>query len=194
MQPRARCWSTRAAATTALPLLDEALEIARSVADDDLVALVLRQLGRARSRTGDSETGLSLLTESRALFDQIGSPDEVLMTGVAIAEAVLLVGDTEGAVRHTGELLEADGADELESELRALRGFALLRLGRHTEAVAEFHAGAPTGRSTESAYGYALNCLGLAQSGVPDAETWRDRGTTVLRQLSVVALPVADPA
>jgi class 3 adenylate cyclase/tetratricopeptide (TPR) repeat protein len=178
---------------TALPLLDEALEIARSVGDDDLIALVLRQLGRAHSRTGDYETGGSLLKESRALFDQIDAPDEALVTGVAIAEAALLAGDAEGVVRDTGQLLEAEGAGELESELRALRGFALLHLGRHAEAVAEFRAGAPTGRSTESAYGYALNCLGLAQAGVPDAATWKDRGTTVLRQLSVVALPIADP-
>lgn len=175
----------------AVPLLDDALEIARSVSDDDLIALVLRQLGRARSRLGDPETGRSLLQESRALFDKIDSPDDVLLTGVAIAEATLLTGDAEGTVHDTNDLLEAEGATVLESELRALRGFALLQLGRDAEAVAEFRAGAPTGRSTESAYGYALNCLGLARAGVEDAAAWTDRGVTVLRQLGATLPQVA---
>jgi len=177
---------------TAVPLLDDALEIARSVADEDLVALVLRQLGRARSRLGDPQAGRSLLQESQALFEKIDSPDEALLTGVAIAEATLLTGDAEGALHDTDELLETEGMERVAAELRALRGFALLRLGRDAEAEADFRAGAPTGRSTESAYGYALNCLGLAHVGVVDAATWQDRGTTVLRQLSVVSLPVAE--
>jgi tetratricopeptide (TPR) repeat protein/ABC-type cobalamin transport system ATPase subunit len=178
----------------ALPLLDEALEIARSVADDDLIALVLRQLGRARARSGDPEAGLSLLHEARALFEKIDSPDEALLTGVAIAEATLLTGDAEGTVHDTSELLEAEAARDLEAELRALRGFALLRLGRHAEAVADFRAGAPTGRATESAYGYALNCLGLAHADVADAALWADRGVTVLRQLGATLPQIAAPS
>jgi class 3 adenylate cyclase/tetratricopeptide (TPR) repeat protein len=178
----------------ALPLLDEALEIARSVADDDLVALVLRQLGRARARSSDPEAGLSLLQESRALFEKIDSPDEAVLTDVAIAEATLLAGDAEGTVHDTNELLEAEATHDLEAELRALRGFALLRLGRHAEAVAEFRAGAPSGRATESAYGYALNCFGLARADVEDAAAWTDRGVTVLRQLGATLPQVAAPS
>ena len=176
----------------ALALLDEALEIARSVSDEELVALVLRQLGRAHSRGGDPESGGALLKESRDLFDRIGAPDEVVLTDVATVEASLLRGDAVAAVHGADALLGVEEATAHESEIRALRGFALLALGRTAEAEADFRAGAPLGRSADDAYGYAVNCLGIATTAGEDAGTWRDRGDTVLRQLGVVSLALAD--
>ena len=45
----------------ALPLLENALRVARAVGDEDLVALVHKEIGRARSRAGDARAGLTLL-------------------------------------------------------------------------------------------------------------------------------------
>jgi hypothetical protein len=71
---------------------------------------------------------------------------------------------------------------------------ALLRIGREHEAILEFQRGAPSGRASDSTYAYALNCLGLSRAGADDAAKWEDRGTTALRQLGVVALPLLDSA
>ncbi|MGY2874246.1 class 3 adenylate cyclase/tetratricopeptide (TPR) repeat protein [Marmoricola sp. URHA0025 HA25] len=174
------------------PLLDEALEIARSVSDDELVALALRQQGRARARTGDAETGLSLLKEARLLFDKIDAPDEGALTELSIAEATLLGGDVEAALRCTDELLVSESAGLLEADLRALRGVAHHRSDRDALAVEEFQRGAEAGRDSHRTYAYAVNCLGLARTHGDDAARWEDRGTTALRQLGVVGVPVLD--
>jgi predicted ATPase/class 3 adenylate cyclase len=176
----------------AMPLLEDALEIARSVSDDELVALALRQQGRVRARTVDPESGLSLLKEARLLFEKIDAPDEAAVTDLSIAEATLLAGDVDATLRATEELLASEAASQLESDLRALRGIAFLRLGRANDASDEFRRGAPTGRASGSTYAYALNCLGLSRAGGEDAAQWEDRGMTALRQLGVVAMPMLD--
>jgi len=172
----------------AAPLLDEALEIARSVSDDELIALVLRQLGRARARDGDPEHGLTLLKDARLLFEKIGEPDEVALTDLSTAEAMLLGAEVDAALRVTDELLAS--TSQLEADLRALRGVAFLRQGRDAEATGEFLRGAEAGRESDRTYAYALSCLGLNRPEVEDAAVWEDRGLTALRQLGVVALPV----
>jgi class 3 adenylate cyclase/tetratricopeptide (TPR) repeat protein len=176
----------------AVPLLDEALEIARSVSDHELVALALTHLGRARSAVGDPEGGLALLKQARAVFDDIDAPDEAGIAEVAIAEAMLLGGDLAGAARRTSELLATGAASSHESELHGLRGLALLGLGQQAEAVEEFRRGTTTGRASGSSYAYALSCLGLSRAGAEEAALWADRGNTALRQLGVVRLPVLE--
>jgi len=176
----------------AAPLLDDAAEIARSVSDDELIGLVLRQQGRVQARTGQPESGLALLEEARTLFEKIEAPDEALLTDLSIAEAILLGGDPAGTLACTEELLASESVADLESHLRALRGLAHLRSGRPGEAVAEFEQGVPAGRASDSTFAYALNCLGLSLAGVEDTGPWGDRGSTVLRQLGVVAMPLLD--
>jgi tetratricopeptide (TPR) repeat protein len=176
----------------AVPLLDDALEIARSVQDDLQIALVLKNLGRARSRSGDPAAGLPLLKEARATLEKIDEPDEAVLADLAIAEATLLGGNLDGTVHMTGELLTNEAAAHVEADLRALRGLAFLGLRRSEEAAVEFRQGAPAGRASGRAFGYALNCLGLSRAGAEDAALWEDRGLTTLRQLGVVALPMLD--
>jgi tetratricopeptide (TPR) repeat protein len=178
----------------AAPLLEEALEIARSVSDDELVALVLRQQGRSQARSADPESGLALLKEARLLFEKIDAPDEAAITDLSIAEATLLSGDIDGALRATDELLASESASELEADIRAVRGVAFLRTGRQDDAILEFQRGAPSGRASDSTYAYALNCIGLGRAGAEDAAQWADRGATALRQLGVVTLPLLDSA
>ena len=54
----------------ALPLLENTLRVARAVGDEDLVALVRKEMGRAQSRAGDVAAGLILLEEARTRTDQ----------------------------------------------------------------------------------------------------------------------------
>jgi class 3 adenylate cyclase/predicted ATPase len=177
----------------AAPLLDEALEMARSVSDDELVALATRQQGRALARGADPEGGLALLKEARSLFEEIEAPDEAAFTDLSIAEALLLGGDPEAALRASEALLVSDSVSHLEPDLRALRGVALLRTGRGADAAEEFRRGTETGRESDRTYAYALSCLGLHRTGVEDAAVWEDRGTTALRQLGVVLVPLLEP-
>lgn len=132
-----------------------------------------------------------MLEEARGLFERIEAPEEVRVVDVSIAEASLLAGDLDATLRVTGELLADEEAADLEAEARGLRGFALLRLGDAEQAEAQFRLGAPSGRANETAYGYALNCLGLAAAEVADAAEWTDRGVTVLRQLGATLPQVA---
>ncbi|MBW8751070.1 MAG: AAA family ATPase [Propionibacteriales bacterium] len=174
------------------PLIDEALGIARSVSDDELIALVLRQQGRIQARTGLWAGGLSLLKEARLLFEKIDAPDEAALTDLSVAETLVLSDDVDAALRCTDELLAAGSVSQLEADLRAIRGFAFLRREQPAEALEEFGRGVPAGRSSDSTYAYALCCLGLSRAGAEDAAAWEDRGRTVLRQLGVVATPLLD--
>ena len=58
----------------AWPLLQETLRVARAVGDEELVALVQREQGRAKSRAGDVETGLRLLEQARVQLTKLGEP------------------------------------------------------------------------------------------------------------------------
>jgi tetratricopeptide (TPR) repeat protein len=173
-----------------MPLLQEAVEIAHSISDDELVAFAIRQQGRALARDGDPESGLTLLQQAHALFQQIDAPDEALLTEVLIAEARVLGGDADAALSRATELLALAATSDLEPELRTVRGFALLRLGRIEDAAGDFRWVADSGRPAARSYSYALSCLGLSLAGVPDASSWAERGGSVLRDFGVTAVPL----
>ena len=76
----------------ALPLLENTLRVARAVGDEELVALVLKELGRAREpswrRSGRPDTA----GRSRAHLAKLREPHEVVDADIASAEAHLLAG------------------------------------------------------------------------------------------------------
>ena len=82
----------------ALPLLQNSLRVARAVGDEDLVALVRKEMGRAQSRAGDVAAGLILLEEARAELTRLREPQEVVDADIASAEAHLLAGRPEQAL------------------------------------------------------------------------------------------------
>ena len=87
----------------ALPLLQNTLRVARAVGDEELVALVLKEQGRARSRSGDVQTGLLLLQEARAQLAKLREPQEVVDADIASAEAHLLGGRLKRRLPSSGE-------------------------------------------------------------------------------------------
>jgi tetratricopeptide (TPR) repeat protein len=178
------------------PLLDEALRTARSVSDDELVALVLREIGRVECRSGRFGAGLSTLEEAKALFAKIDEPDEAPATDAAICEGLLLHGDLDACLRLCEELLGShlvreDGS--LVSGLWRIRGFALLQCGRSDRALLEFEAGVAAGDEHDNRYARALNLLGLAVALGPDtlrAAESEAEANAILDGLGVVAVPL----
>ena len=73
----------------ALPLLQNTLRVARAVGDEELVALVLKEQGRARSRSGDVQTGLLLLQEARAQLAKLREPQEVVDADMRLPSALV---------------------------------------------------------------------------------------------------------
>jgi class 3 adenylate cyclase/tetratricopeptide (TPR) repeat protein len=127
----------------ALEVLAGVTRVARAVDDEELVALAVREEGRAHVRDGRALEGMRLLEESRAMFHELHEPHEVCDTDIAIAEAHVLAGRSARAVEAADAALEtADrlGAVTLRPSALRVRASALAELGQRdlaTQAVAE---------------------------------------------------------
>ena len=149
-------------------------------------------MGRARVRSGDPVGGLTQLREAQARFEQIDEPDESFLTGLAIAEAMLIGGDPAGALEVTDTMRANEHAEVVADQLHSLRGLALLRLGRAVEACSEFRRGLTASGPGARSFGFALNCLGLGAAGAADGAVQAARGKRALRELGVVELTLLD--
>jgi tetratricopeptide (TPR) repeat protein len=127
----------------ALEVLAGVTRVARAVDDEELVALAVREEGRAHVRDGRALEGMRLLEESRAMFHELHEPHEVCDTDIAIAEAHVLAGRSARAVEAADAALEtADrlGAVTLRPSALRVRASALAELGQRdlaAQAVAE---------------------------------------------------------
>jgi tetratricopeptide (TPR) repeat protein len=174
----------------ALPLLDRSILAARSTSDDELVALAVRQLGKAYLRAGNVMKGVELLEEARGMFVAIDEHGELPGVDVLLAEALLHDGDAGGALARCRELLAGEARDELEPTLRWLMGFALLEMHDSGRAAEEFQRGVAASRTAGDRYAEALSLLGLATTGAETPEP--DPGATSARifgSMGVSALP-----
>lgn len=175
-------------------LLDEALRTARSVSDDELVALVLREIGRVSCRSGDFHHGMAVLESARKLFVDIDEREEIPGTDLVVCEALLLQGDVDGCLSLSEELLGPAADDEsLRPGLHRIRGFAFLCAGRDDLAVPEFEAGVAAAEEQDNLYGRAFNMLGLAMaSGAQDPRSVDHEAdaSAILDGLGVATLPV----
>ena len=170
-------------------LLDEALLIARSVSDDDLVVAVLREARRVRCSNGDVPGGVALIEEARQGIVAIDEPEELPATDLALAEASLIAGDPEGCLGLSAEPPSAD--DAVLPAWHRVRGYALLALGRSEAAEVELRAGVAAAEAQDNRYAGALNQLGLAVVlGDPGLA---DEARSVLEELGVARLPVEAP-
>lgn len=182
----------------AWPLLQETLRVARAVGDEELVALVRREQGRARSRAGDVEAGLMLLDQARAQLAKLGEPQEVLDTDIATAEAHLLDDRPEQALRLIRKAL---------SEASSLRAATLLPAAHRVQAAALFASGALAEArvavsdglehsSSPDVRGFLLAVgarVARAQHD-PDAERLAEEARSALQSLGVVRVPLRDEA
>ena len=103
-----RFWYGRAGRTRRCHCSQNTLRVARAVGDEDLVALVRKEMGRAQSRAGDVPAGLILLEEARTQLTRLREPHEVVDADIAAAEAHLLAGQPGQALALIeGALAEA---------------------------------------------------------------------------------------
>lgn len=182
----------------AVPLLDAALRAARAADDRELVALVMRESGRAAAGLGRPEAALASFDEARSGFTELGLTRELLDVEEATAECFLQAGSYDRAVELADMALlraaELHAASALAA-LHRIRGFALLAQGLYGDARIAFEAGLRSPIGGDGRREYALNLLGMAQAaardGNPDTADPTDEATRILDGLGVLTPPGA---
>jgi tetratricopeptide (TPR) repeat protein len=179
------------------PLLHHALRVARAVDDEELVALVLRESGRAAARSGQAQEALALLTQARDRLAELGEPHEVVDAEVAIAESLLIDGHSSRALELADAALaraEALRAATLIPTLARVRGLALLEQGDVAASIAALESGLAASEDPavrhEQAFLLAARAAAARAAGDDHAEDWARRAGELLSRLDVVALPV----
>jgi class 3 adenylate cyclase/tetratricopeptide (TPR) repeat protein len=183
----------------ALPLLQNTLRVARAVGDEDLVALVRKEMGRAQSRAGDVPAGLTLLEEARTQLIRLREPQEVVDADIAAAEAHLLAGWPEQALplieRALPEAASIHAARLLPSAYR-VQAAALLAIGEVAQARTALAEGLRQSSSPDVAHerGFLLAVAArLAhQQDDPDAEPLAEQAREALELLGVVRVPLPE--
>jgi class 3 adenylate cyclase/tetratricopeptide (TPR) repeat protein len=183
----------------ALPLLQNTLRVARAVGDEDLVALVRKEMGRAQSRAGDVAAGLILLEEARTELTRLREPQEVVDADIASAEAHLLAGRPEQAlVLIEGAVTAAASihAATLLPSARRVQAAALLASGEVAQARAALAKGLRQSSSPDVAHerGFLLAVAAriARQDNDPDAERLADQAREALELLGVVRAPLPE--
>jgi tetratricopeptide (TPR) repeat protein len=183
----------------ALPLLQNSLRVARAVGDDDLVALVRKEMGRAQSRAGDVAAGLILLEEARAELTRLRESQEVVDADIAAAEAHLLAGRPEQAlVLIEGAVTEAasiHAASLLPSAYR-VQAAALFAMGQVAEARMALARGLRQSSSPEVAHerGFLLAVAAriARQDNDPGAGLLAEQAREALELVGVVRVPLPE--
>jgi tetratricopeptide (TPR) repeat protein len=183
----------------ALPVLQNTLRVARAVGDEDLVALVHKEMGRARSRAGDIAAGLTLLKEARTELTRLREPHEVVDADIASAEAHLLAGRPEQALALIeGALAEAASiraATLLPSAYR-VHAAGLLARGEVEQARTVLAEGLRHSSSPDAAHerGFLLAVAAriARQKDEPDADRLAEQAREALELLGVVRVPLPE--
>jgi len=180
------------------PLLVAALRAAQAADDRELVALVMREAGRAQAGLGRPDDARASFDAARAGFTELGLDQELIGLDEATAELLIDTGDVDSAIDLASDALARarDHAESASASLFRVLGSALAAAGSHAEARAAFEAGlvspAEGGRRE-----YALNLLGLAELAARDgdADTARlmSEGRQILDGLGVITPSVLVP-
>jgi ATP/maltotriose-dependent transcriptional regulator MalT len=183
----------------ALLLLQNTLRVARAVGDEDLVALIHKEMGRARSRAGDVPAGLAMLERARTELTALREAHEVVDANIAAAEAHLLAGRPEQALALIeGALAEAaaiQAATLLPAAYR-VQAAALLATGKVAQARTAVAEGLMESSSPNVAHerGFLLAVAAqiARQADDPDADEVAERARQALELLGVVRAPLPD--
>ena len=183
----------------ALPLLQNTLRVARAVDDEDLVALVRKEMGKAKSRAGDVPAGLTLLEEARTQLIRLREPQEVVDADIASAEAHLLAGRSEQALplieRALHEAASIHAARLLPSAFR-VQAAALLATGEVTKAREALAEGLRQSSSPDVAHerGFLLAVAAriARRDDDPDADRIAEQAREALELLGVVRVPLPE--
>ena len=181
----------------ALLVLENPLRVARAVGDQELVALVLKEQGRARSRSDDVEAGLILLGDARAQLARLRERHEVIDADIASAEAHMLAGAPDRALTLIQKALRdaasIQAATLLPSAYR-VQAAALLATGDIARARTALAEGLRQGSSPDVAHerGFLLAVAArLARHDQdPRAADLEQEARTALESLGVVRVPL----
>jgi class 3 adenylate cyclase/tetratricopeptide (TPR) repeat protein len=161
-------------------------------------------LGRIAARSRRFDEARSLLEAARLLFLEADQSSEALRTDAAIAECLLLQGDAEPAIvlidATAAESEQIEGLAALASELRRLRGCALLQLGRAEEARDVLDDALCSARRNEADFGIKSSDYEVARTldalvrlgkvvGDPSLDDVSPERDQILAHLGIVALP-----
>jgi class 3 adenylate cyclase/tetratricopeptide (TPR) repeat protein len=179
------------------PLLQDALVAARAGGDEELVALVIREQGKAWSRGGRFEEGLASLADAKERFADLGAPPEIVDADAAVAECLMLQGRLEDAVeKATSTMARAVevSARMVLPTLHRILGFCHLHAGRLHEARIALDAGLQLCSDPDMRHEHGYITLGLAQlavaEGDPCATDLMLESSGTLQRLGVVAAPI----
>lgn len=138
------------------PLLHDVRRNARAVADEELVALAVRELARAHSGLGHHDQARQLFDDARRRLGALGLDHEQDILDAARADAHLRAGETADALALAVTTLARTRATDLAPTLHRLRATALLRLGRFEEAEAAVVAGVAANDDADGGYERAM--------------------------------------
>jgi class 3 adenylate cyclase/tetratricopeptide (TPR) repeat protein len=144
-------------AETLLQQVDETSTAAGSLL---MTAVVDGNLGRLASRKGLHEEGHRRLTAALAAFREIEAGGFVLEIQARLAEAAVLAGDHEQALRDADvaeSTSEAAMPPSLQALLHRVRGYAHLQAGRREDAARSFAQSLDVARSGDALYEVALS-------------------------------------
>jgi class 3 adenylate cyclase/tetratricopeptide (TPR) repeat protein len=183
----------------ALPLLQNTLRVARAVGDEDLVALVRKEMGRAQSRAGDIRAGLTLLEEARTQLIRLRERQEVVDADIASAEAHLLAGRPEDALalidRALAEAASIHAATLLPPAYR-VQAAALFATGDVAQARAALAEGLRQSSSPNAAHERGFLLAVAAQiarrANDPDADQLAEQARQALELVGVVKVPLPE--
>jgi class 3 adenylate cyclase/tetratricopeptide (TPR) repeat protein len=171
-------------------LFEEARDISDSAGRRSLSLLARLNLGRAAARDGRFDEAGALLAEALEGFHEIQAAGFEQEARARIAEAAMLAGDSEAALREAdvAELVgEANPPPLLRALLHRVRGCAHLHAGRLAEAVDELNRGLDEARQVGAIYEIAL--LLSARSALPNRGEDAAEAASLLEALEVVRTP-----
>jgi class 3 adenylate cyclase/tetratricopeptide (TPR) repeat protein len=174
----------------------EALRIWQAVGLRSAVAYGLNIVGRVTSRSGRYAEALELLRQARDLNHEIGDQPEELESDVRIAECLAMQGRSTQALELATEALARSETlgGPATPQLQRVRGCALARLGRLSEARDALEESVAGAKGREAEYEEALALEGLARIGAiegsSDTPELEARYRAIFERLGVVAAPV----
>ena len=166
-------------------LLEEAREAVDSAGHRALSLMARMNLGRLAARRGRFDEAQTMLGEAVEGFHEIEAASLEEEARARIAEAAVLAGDTELAVREadiaerTGE---ANPPPPLQAVLHRVRGYAHLQQSREPDAIEEFQRSLSAARAGDALYEIALTLHALGRLGDSSAAA---EAATLLARLHV---------
>jgi tetratricopeptide (TPR) repeat protein len=175
--------------TEAIRLFEEVLETSDRAGRRSLALLARLNLGRAAAREGRFDEADDLFAEAAEGFRQMHAGGFEQEARARFAEASVLAGDHERALREADNA-EAAGEEvppQLKALLHRVRGYAHLQSGRPEQAAREFELGLEAARGVDALYEIAL--LLSARSALPGRSEDADEAASLLEALEVVRVP-----